>query len=256
MAYPSKENEFDKTAVPMKNPPTMDKRWRGVGGRTKIRPEKVTIRDTNTGKVYGTRTLIQKTTESVDSFIDFLITEGAADITEMPEVIIKELRKNIRDGASDTTQQWANALELVNTAYKVGNIRLPLPDQKGAWAQYEKLIQYGVQQLHDIRGISGDWRITKSSLRENAITSSLTDKDLSKDIGNNRIFATIPGVGSVEMHAANFDEVISQLENHLRSKGGKLRVEERNADTMMLAVLVKHGGEWVKRDEIKVQNYS
>ena len=211
MSYPSKENEFDRIATPMKNPKTMDKKWRGVGANTKVRPEKVTIKDSNTGKTYGTRTIVQNVTENVPSFIDFLINEGAANITEMPEVIIKELRKLIRDGAEDTTQEWANALELVNTAYKVANIRLPLPDQKGAWAQYEKLIQYGVQQLHNIRGISGKWRITNSSLREAAIASSLSPEDQAKDITGKRIFASIPGVGAVEIHAKNFDEVFCYI---------------------------------------------
>lgn len=255
MSYPSKENEFDKSASTMKNPNTMKKKWRGVGGKTAVRAEKVTIRDTNTGKTYGTRTIMQKSTNESTSFINFLINEGAADITEMPERIIKELCKNIRAGAADMEQQWKNALELVNTAYKVTNIRLPLPDQKGAWKQYEDLIKYGVKQLHDIRGISGDWRVTASSLRENAIQSSIPAEEMG-DIGNQRIFATIPGVGAVELHVDNFDEVITQLENHLRSKGGRLRVEERSADKMTLSVLVKHEGEWVKRDEIKVQNYS
>lgn len=256
MSYPSKENEFDKTATPMKNPNTMKKKWRGVGAKTAVKAEKVTIRDSNTGKTYGTRTIMQKPTSESKSFIGFLINEGAANITEMPERIIKELRKNVRAGAADLEQQWKNALELVNTAYKVSNIRLPLPDQKGAWKQYEELIKYGVQQLNDLRGISGDWRVTASSLRESAIQSSLAPEDMGKDVGNSRIFATIPGVGAVELHVDNFDDAITQLENHLRNKGGRLRVEERSADKMTLAVLVKHEDQWVKRDEIKIQNYS
>lgn len=254
MSYPSKENEFDKTATPMKNPNVYDKKQRGAGGKKAVRAEKVTIKDSNTGKTYGTRTIMQKTTEDT-SFIGFLINEGAADVTEMPEVILKELRKNIRAGAADTEQQWKNALELVNTAYKITNIRLPLPDQKGAWKQYEELIKFGVKQLHDVRGITGDWRVTPSSLREAAIQSSVPDEEIG-DIGNKRIFATIPGAGTVEMHVADFDEAIDQLTNHLRNKGGKLRVEERSADKMTLAVLVKSGDQWVKRDEIKVINYS
>jgi hypothetical protein len=254
MSYPSTENEFDRSAALMKNPNTLDKAWRGVGKKKGVRAEKVTIKDSNTGKTYGTRTIMQKTTEST-SFIEYLITEGAADITVLPERIIKEIRKNIRGGAADLEQQWKNALELVNTAFKVSNIRLPLPDQKGAWKQYEDLIQYGVKQMHELRGIDGDWRITRSSLRENAIQSSLSQQEMG-DIGNHRIFATIPGVGQQELHAKDFDEVIDQLENHLRHKGAKLRVDSRSADAMDLSVYVKADGEWVKREEIKVRDYS
>lgn len=271
MSYPSKENEFDKTASTMKNPNTMKKKWRGVGAKTGVRAEKVTIKDSKTGKTYGTRTIMQKTTSETLTFSDFLIAEGAADITVYPEIVIKELRKNIRDGAMDTEQQWKNALELVNTAFKVTNIRIPLPDQKGAWRQYEDLIQYGVKQLHDARGIDGPWRMTNSSLREgedpfdiygkeksspNDLASISVDQTEMGDIGKRRIFAEIPGAGQVEVHVKDFDEFLHTMENHLRSKGARARVEQRDEKSMMIGVLVRNGDEWVKREEIRLRDYS
>jgi hypothetical protein len=269
MAGPSKENEFDKRAKPMANPKTMAAGWRGVGAKTKVRAEKVSIKDSKTGKVYGTRTIMQKNTSETLTFSAYLLAEGAADITVYPEIILKELRKAIRSGAADLQQQWKNALELVNTAFKITNIRLPLPDQKGAWKQYEELIQYGVKQLHDSRGIDGPWRETKSSLREGDFTpgkypesnpSSLADIDSDQtemgDIGNHRIFAEIPGAGQVEVHAKDFDEFLSTLENQLRFKGARLRVDQRTKEAMTVSVLVKSGDEWVRREEIKVRDYS
>lgn len=255
MSYPSQENEFDKTATTMKNPNPLKKNWRGVGNKQAVRAEKVTIRDTNTGKTYGTRTIMQKPTTEHTTFIGFLVSEGAADITEMPGAILQELRKYIREGAKDLKQRWKHTLELVNTAYKNGNIRLPLPDQKGAWRQYEEMITYGVQQLHKFRGLNGGWRITQSSLREATIPSTLPDEDIG-DIGHNRIFATIPGVGTTELHVKTLDDALDQLTNHFRHKGGKLRVDARSAKEMDLSVLVKINDEWVKRDTIKITNFS
>jgi hypothetical protein len=271
MTYPGDENEFDKKATPMKNPITTDKGWRGVGAKTKVRAEKVSIKDSKTGKVYGTRTIMQKNTSEQLTFSAFLISEGAADITVYPEIVIKELRKLIREGANDLEQQWKNALELVNTAFKVANIRIPLPDQKGAWKQYEELIQYGVKQLHDARGIDGPWRLTNSSLREGedpfdiygssdkkpaSLADIESDQTEMGDIGKRRIFAEIPGAGQVEVHVKDFDELLTTMENQLRSKGARLRVDQRSDKNMMLSVLVRNGEEWVKREEIRVRDFS
>ena len=55
-------NEFDRLARHMRYHNTMDKRYRDMGARKKVRPEKVEIRDTKTGKVYGRRTIMQKAT--------------------------------------------------------------------------------------------------------------------------------------------------------------------------------------------------
>ena len=88
------------------------------------------------------------------------------DISGLPEATISELRKNITDGAKDTNQQWANALELVHKAYEVAGVQRPTPDMKSAWKQYEENIQYAVEQLSKYRGIEGDWRMSASIFHE------------------------------------------------------------------------------------------
>lgn len=57
-----KPNQFDRTAREMKYHNTMDKAFRNMGARKKVRAEKVVIRDTHTGKIYGRRTIMQKAT--------------------------------------------------------------------------------------------------------------------------------------------------------------------------------------------------
>lgn len=57
-----KPTEFDRRAKVMRYHNTMDKDYLGVGARKKVRPEKVVVRSSKTGKIYGRRTLVQKNT--------------------------------------------------------------------------------------------------------------------------------------------------------------------------------------------------
>lgn len=95
------------------------------------------------------------------------------DLSGLPPEIINGLEKNIKEGAKDLTQQWENALELVNKAYEVGYefknpedeklrkaIPLPTTFMKKGWQQYEDLIAYAVDQLTKSRGKDGDWRMS------------------------------------------------------------------------------------------------
>jgi hypothetical protein len=79
---------------------------------------------------------------------------------------MSELQKNIRDGAQDTEQKWANALHLVHKAYEVAGIQRPEPNMGAAWKQYEENIQYAVEQLAKYRGMDGDWRMSSHVFRE------------------------------------------------------------------------------------------
>jgi len=49
-------------ASEMTYPNVYDKKNRDFGKRSKIRPERVTVRDSKTGKIYGYRVLFQKST--------------------------------------------------------------------------------------------------------------------------------------------------------------------------------------------------
>lgn len=53
-----KPNEFDQRAQEMDYPNVY--RNKDAGAKNKVRPQKVVVRDSKTGKVYGRRTLYQK----------------------------------------------------------------------------------------------------------------------------------------------------------------------------------------------------
>jgi len=85
------------------------------------------------------------------------------DRSELPEGDLNKVKKNIRKGAQDTDQRWANALELVHTAYEVAEIQRPDITMEGAWKQYEEMIKVAVEELAKARGIDDDWRQTSLS---------------------------------------------------------------------------------------------
>lgn len=95
----------------------------------------------------------------------YMITESK-DIDALPEDIMNEIQKNIRAGAKDLEQKWANALELVHKAYEVSGTQRPTPDMKNAWKQYEENLMYAVGQLSKFRGVRGDWRMSSAIFHE------------------------------------------------------------------------------------------
>lgn len=94
------------------------------------------------------------------------LNEKPEDLSALPEDVMKEIQKNIRDGADDKEQDWANALELVHKAYDVAGVDRPMPNMEAAWEQYEENIQYAVKQLSKSRGVKADWRMSASNLGE------------------------------------------------------------------------------------------
>lgn len=90
----------------------------------------------------------------------------ADDLTRLPKKVMSAIKSNIRKGAEDLSQKWANALELVHKAYQVEGVERPDPTMKTAWEQYEQNIAYAVQQLADNRGMDGDWRMSSSMFHE------------------------------------------------------------------------------------------
>ena len=81
-------------------------------------------------------------------------------LDELTPDVIKQLQKKITEGAKDTSQKWANALELVQKAYSVVGVQRPTPDMRTAWDQYEDMIAFAVKQLAKFRGVDADWRST------------------------------------------------------------------------------------------------
>lgn len=237
MSYPADENEFDKKAKVI-NIPNQYKNT-DYGKKSKVVPRKVKLSYTDgSGKVYGYKTIMTK--ESTQTLIDFLITENE-DLSALPDKVLKEIRTNIRKGASDLLQQWRDALELVHTAYHVSQIRRPTPDQKAAWKQYMDLIKYGVQQLRNTRGVKGGWRVSDPVIRE-------ADEDL-RPMGKRRFFVEIPGDEPREVEADNMDDIIDRMSNKFRREGAKLRVERRDKFAAVVTVWVGD----VKRERIVIK---
>lgn len=104
---------------------------------------------------------------------DLLTIEEGGDLTELPHDVMSEIQGNIRKGAQDTDQDWANALHLVQKAYEVSSVERPDPSMAKAWKQYEQNIQYACEQLAKYRGIDADWRMSASVFHE-AMAKQLT----------------------------------------------------------------------------------
>ena len=82
------------------------------------------------------------------------------NLEKIPENVISDLKKQIRKGARDIKQNWANALELIHKAFEVEAVRRPEPSEREAWKQYEELIKYAVKELANNRGLDSDWRMS------------------------------------------------------------------------------------------------
>jgi hypothetical protein len=85
----------------------------------------------------------------------------------LPDNLIQDIEKNIRDGAKDLEQQWANALELTSRAYTVAGLKSPIhkdspikATKQKQWGQFMDLTKYAVEQLNKTRGRDGEWRIS------------------------------------------------------------------------------------------------
>lgn len=156
---------------------------KNIGKRKTIRDESVEIKDDVNGKTYTMKTLAGKATnESYElhqsvlveaptvggvqnaGIIDRLTVDDLDGV--MTDQQISELKKLIRKGADDLTQQWKNALELTNKAFQVMRLPIPHPDQKEAWSQYLNIIAFSVRNLARTRGQTGSWRITGLGLKQ------------------------------------------------------------------------------------------
>lgn len=142
---------------------------------------------------------------------NLLITQvNEEDDPEMlPPDVVAEIQKNIRAGASDIQQKWANALELIHKAYEVAGVQRPTPDMRKAWKQYEENTLYAVQQLAKYRGMDGDWRMSSAVFYE-AVNEALGPKKKQFRVS---YFGEDGGDGST-VEADSIDEVIKSLQDH------------------------------------------
>jgi hypothetical protein len=254
MSGPGSTNEFAKKAKKAKIPLQMDNKDYGKKSKAVARTYDI-IAQGDGHKFYGTRTIM---TREGQTFIQELLAEASKeDISTLPEKVIKELRGLVRKGAADLEQKWKDALELVNKAYEVSSVRLPAPDQKGAWKQYMDMIGFGVSQLRASRGVSGDWRQTEPLFTESAILEAVQQQaDKPRHIGSHRYFVRIVGAEAQEIDADNMDQIIEMITNKINRSseviGTKVRVEERTKEMTKLVVYVND----VKREEIVIQDLS
>lgn len=266
MSGPGSDNEVATSSSEMQFPRQMDNvDW---GKKKKLVNRKVSLTSSGADqKNYGSKAIMTK--ENKSTFKEYLLTEKE-DVSLLPDAVIGEIKKKIREGAKDLVQMWKDALELVHTAYHVSNIRRPTPDEKGAWKQYEELIRFGVRQLAATRGIDGPWRTSAVLVREDfadfdtaqkrlekqqtakPTLAGLADKSQENHIGTRRFFVEIPGQSAAEIDAKTMDEIIEMLTNKLRRNGAKLRVEERTKTYTIVSVWVQD----VKRDRIVIKEVS
>ena len=235
MSGPGQENDFAKHSKEMNSgsiPSQYDNK--DYGKKRKAKAHKFTVKDSKNGKIYWTPAIMEQKT-----LTGFLIQEAndkklLDKITTLPDAIIGELKKLISKGAKDLAQQWQDAAELVNTAYHVGRVRRPVPDQRGAWKQYEELLKYGVNQLWKTRGNQGSWRAADVKFAESHTPNI---EPLTEDItSGSRFFVKIPGAMDVEIEGKNMSEVIKELTNKIRRHGGQVEVRHRTSEGAVLVV--------------------
>jgi len=247
MKGPAKENELAKRSTEMNNklPSTYDNKDYGIKRKAKL--HKFSVKDTKNNKVYWTPAIAESNT-----FKQFLLSENTdikqlEKITSLPQTVISELKKLISQGAKDVAQDWEDALELVNTAYHISNIRRPNPDQRGAWKQYEELLKFGVHALADTRGPSNKWRSSDVMYAE---SKQMDLFDLYEQSGTHRFFVKIAGAMDVEIDASDLSEVIRELTNKIQRHGARVEVIHRTQEGAVLNIL--RNGEPV--EEIVVQD--
>ena len=78
----------------------------------------------------------------------------------LPPYKIKEIRILVRKGASDLTQDWKSAVELVHKAYAVASCKVPTPLMVDGWRDYKDMIELAVGVLAKTRGPYAKWRIS------------------------------------------------------------------------------------------------
>lgn len=82
--------------------------------------------------------------------------------TKLPAEAYASVKREITDLAKDTTQDFANALAVVEQAYKHCDVEVPTPAMRDAWKHYEEFITHAVHELGKYQP-DGEWRVTPKS---------------------------------------------------------------------------------------------
>jgi len=147
----------------------------------------------------------------------FILSEKKEDLSVVPEEAMKDIKKNIKAGAQDLEQDWANALELAQKAYNASGVERPTPAERGGWTQYEEMITYAVEQLHKARKLTNsDWRMSSKIFKE-AMERKI--KVRVYEVGDKF------GKGhTVEAH--NMEEIIEMVRKQAGAKGFDMEVSD------------------------------
>lgn len=144
------------------------------------------------------------------------------DLTILDDDTIKDIKKNIKDGATDLEYEWANALELVHQAYKIAGVERPTPSEGGAWKQYEEMLCLGVEELADARkDFDSSWRMSSTVFREAM---------------EKRIKVRVYEVGDKfakghTVEAKNMEEIIEMIRKQAGQKAFDMDVEEHDPNS-------------------------
>lgn len=251
MTGPAKETTITLRSKEMNNGSIpMQRDNKNYGKKRKAQSHKFSVKSTSDGKTYWIPSIKEDIT-----FVNFLLKEdqdskAVEKITVLPQVVVGELKKLINKGAKDIAQNWADAKELVDTAYHVAQIRRPIPTQKGAWNQYTELLRHGVHQLWKNKGNTGGWRAELPKFTEGYVPAIYS---LNEQIGSgSRFFVKIPGAIDVEITGKDLSGVINELSNKIRRHGGRMEVRYRTQEGAVLVVFRQ--GEEV--EEIIIQSVS
>lgn len=134
-----------------------------------------------------------------------VLSEASDDLSKLPKDVMQAVKQNIRKGAENLDQKWANALELVHKAYEIEGIQRPSPSMDSAWKQYEENLQYAVQQLASNRGMEDDWRMSSSMFHE-ALKGQEKFQVTLQENGDRSIYL---------LEATNINDVISHVRENI-----------------------------------------
>jgi hypothetical protein len=67
------------------------------------------------------------------------------------------IKKRINVFAKDLTMDWDNAIEMLDAVLVELNVPKPLAHLKERWKQYQDLIEFAIENMHEARGFGGHW---------------------------------------------------------------------------------------------------
>jgi len=175
-----------------------------------------------------------------------VLSEAGDPLDAIPEDAFAEVQKNIKNGAKDLDQDWANALDLVHKAYDVSGVQRPTPDLKNAWKQYETNLQFAVEQLAKFRGMEADWRMSSAMFHE-ALERKFTFRVV--ELGGDHS-------KSHDVEATSMDDIIDKIVARTKDSHDVKRKKSRDKENPNTVTLVFSKWGIRKNYQIKISQLS